>query len=1454
MPPGGKIRIAEEITIEWLDRPAGATCPNCGFSGQVRQILDIDFRPPDRPHRFVLQLCPACDVRFVDNTHSMDYGHEDVVELGWQAYQVQQGAGIWPIVEPLMRIPRGPGSRVLEIGGGYGFGLDFCARARGWRGQGYDPSLLSAFGRDELGLTVHQGYFGNEHLADGPWDVLIATEVIEHVIIPPEFLRLARAALGENGILILTTPDAAWIVPESSADRLMPLLSPGVHVVLQTQASLTQALGTAGFTHVRVERVGMSLIAYGSAAPFTLQDDAAATRAAYRIYLIERALLSPPAGDLALGFAGRGLFEAANDGDAPAAAAAWDALVPAVHARFGIDLETVERLPAAAAQATLSELLTLIPLNLGMVCFGRAMALLAAGQPRSAVIRLLRVAGDAVAALQAALAKRSITDALYVVLGPLIADEILICAAEAGEASCVAPLAARGDSLAWRGFVGLVNAGAYGAAAALRAAAGLAAPAPDLGPGLRRDAWLSLGHLGLSDGGDVALAIAAAEALGGQGGEMLRQAFIRLVNDGAFASARTLAAAHGLSDPQTADADIARGFAMLALGEGSPADALNWITRLPAPEAGRLRVQVFIRLVNAGDFAAAHDLAAAHDIAALAAADPACEPAVARDAGRALAGLALGAGDPLQGLGVLAGLDVAAAERQAFIVQAFIRLVNLGRFAAAQALDAQHPIAALAAGSPAARDAALAQAMLTLAVGDPAQLLAGLDGLGLPAPQRAVLSAQAFIRLVNAGRYAAAAAVPDSFALAAATAPAAAGDIAIARAVLALNIGDPATVLAQLHDLPPAARPGLAVQAFLRLVNAGRYPPARAALAAHDIAGLAATLDPQAQRDTSLAFITLDLNGGDPAAVAARLVGLAIPPAQAQALLVQAFIRLVNAGRLDAASAMTQAHDVMALAAGTLAAVDAAGASARLALQLGDPAALFARPDYLQLPPAMRQSLTLQSFIRLVNAGRYEAAQAVMDRTETLDDTDPALALDARRAAAILALHISDPATIAGRVSALGLPAEDAGAVLAQAFIRLVNAGRFTEATALAAAHDLSGPALADVNRAHIALALNTGDPAAALHRLRAAAFAPAEVTAFARQIVLRLVNAGAFAQAAETAKAFALGPSDPDLAHALALIALQTGQAARVPAIAAAGGLPAAAAGHLCLAAFTRLVDEGAFDAACLLLAGPVAGLLSADPGAPAQAARLAAVRLELGQGHTEAAMQRLVLLRESGVAASSLGPLAVEGFVRLVNEGRMDAAASLWGQGVEAWLFACPDPLRHDALAARVTVALAAQDDPFMALEHAAAGGLAPDRLERLAFTALVATVNRADYAGARQLFARAEPGLIRATPPLDNATADAMFAAGMLFLQDKRDWRRAAAMLARLRDGLTRRAPAGGPPDALFWPALRAEFIILTQLKRTEEAVSLLKSFIPVYPPCPEDLMAQIVGQLSGQSRGL
>lgn len=166
MGAGGKIRIAAHIEVEWLETQfAPAVCPNCGTAAPVRRYLDIDYRPPEAAHRFVLQICQHCTVRFVDNTETMDYSDEGLIGIGWHAYQVQLGAGIWPISAPLTRIQKPVGARVLEIGGAYGFGLDFCIQARGWRGEGYDPSPLTGFGARELGLTIHPDYFEEKDLS-----------------------------------------------------------------------------------------------------------------------------------------------------------------------------------------------------------------------------------------------------------------------------------------------------------------------------------------------------------------------------------------------------------------------------------------------------------------------------------------------------------------------------------------------------------------------------------------------------------------------------------------------------------------------------------------------------------------------------------------------------------------------------------------------------------------------------------------------------------------------------------------------------------------------------------------------------------------------------------------------------------------------------------------------------------------------------------------------------------------------------------------------------------------------------------------------------------------------------------------------------------------------------------------------------------------------------------------
>ena len=127
------------------------------------------------------------------------------------SYFVQQGAAVSVFADILATIRKPPGATYVEIGCGFGFGLDIAARAMGWRARGMDPAKLAEAGRALLGVDITRAYFDPATVPDASCDIVMATEVLEHLPDPVGFLREIRRGLKPDGVIVLTTPDVAAV-------------------------------------------------------------------------------------------------------------------------------------------------------------------------------------------------------------------------------------------------------------------------------------------------------------------------------------------------------------------------------------------------------------------------------------------------------------------------------------------------------------------------------------------------------------------------------------------------------------------------------------------------------------------------------------------------------------------------------------------------------------------------------------------------------------------------------------------------------------------------------------------------------------------------------------------------------------------------------------------------------------------------------------------------------------------------------------------------------------------------------------------------------------------------------------------------------------------------------------------------------------------------------------------
>jgi SAM-dependent methyltransferase len=147
-------------------------------------------------------------------------------------------------------------NRFLDIGSGGGSLLEAAKRA-GWEAEGVEVSRTAVEHVRSLGFQVHWGELAGASYPSGHFDVITASEVIEHVAEPEAMLKEIARILRPGGLLWATTPHGRGV-----GARVMGLewenVIPPNHLQLFSSAGIKTLLRRAGFSRARVMTQGMN--------------------------------------------------------------------------------------------------------------------------------------------------------------------------------------------------------------------------------------------------------------------------------------------------------------------------------------------------------------------------------------------------------------------------------------------------------------------------------------------------------------------------------------------------------------------------------------------------------------------------------------------------------------------------------------------------------------------------------------------------------------------------------------------------------------------------------------------------------------------------------------------------------------------------------------------------------------------------------------------------------------------------------------------------------------------------------------------------------------------------------------------------------------------------------------------------------------------------------------------
>jgi len=239
-PAKGKA-ITQTSPIEW--NTTGETlqpscCPVCGATTDK-----LILRMVSEELTLALLNC-TCGSVFYPEAVAPDY---EVAE-GREAFlmRVDQAEGVDSIIRSLLISPEIETYPVIDLGCGTGFAVDYST-ATGRRAWGFDHPRSSRLSAEILGIDI-SGLPSDKEIEGFPHpNVVFASEVIEHVPDPRDFVKQVRRMTRDDGFAIFTTPSAEYVKEGNSQPTLFSILAPSQHLFLLSAAALQKLMLEAGY-------------------------------------------------------------------------------------------------------------------------------------------------------------------------------------------------------------------------------------------------------------------------------------------------------------------------------------------------------------------------------------------------------------------------------------------------------------------------------------------------------------------------------------------------------------------------------------------------------------------------------------------------------------------------------------------------------------------------------------------------------------------------------------------------------------------------------------------------------------------------------------------------------------------------------------------------------------------------------------------------------------------------------------------------------------------------------------------------------------------------------------------------------------------------------------------------------------------------------------------------------